>query len=258
MKKIVGFFRGIQKGLIWFLFGCIIFVLLIDGLARKSLGDEGFLYSIINILYTISLSYIASFVFYCIQVHYKEMKDEVKVLPSVESLFYRLLLCCNNVVMDTICGIDPSKKIDSISNVTKEDFVNAAKEVRFDSVSSVFQGDTQLTWLQYYSFRQKQIDEYRKSVLDFAHYLDEECISLLAELRNDVFLFLLVTHARSCEEAGMQCTHLMAGAESLFAQYYELIVRMNELYTVKLKPFKDETMTHVRAIFKGINKQIVL
>lgn len=258
MRAYLDFFKGIQQSLIWVLIGSIAGVLLIDLFIRECIPEKGLFFSFINIVYTVCISFIASFVFYCIQVHLKEVKDKKKILPSVESLYFRLLSYVNDIIVDIIRGIDSSKKIDSISNVTKEEFISAAKRVRFDLSSSVFSGDTKLTWLQYFSSRQKQIEECRKNVLDFAHFLDEECISLLADIRNDAFLFTLVILSSNFEETGHKANFDMDGAESFFEQYYDLAMRMNKFYSEQLEPFKDKNMAHLKEVYKGENKQIIL
>lgn len=258
MRAFLDFFKGIQESLIWVFFGSVAGVLLIDLFIRECIPEKGLFFSFINIVYTLCISFIASFIFYCIQVHLKEVRDKNKVLPSVECLYFRLLTCVNNVIIDTISGVDTTKNSVSIRETSKEEFIASTKKVRFDSMSQVYQGDSQLTWFQYYSIRQRQVEEFRKNVLDFAHYLDEESISLLADLRNDAFLFTVVSHARSCEETGLKAAHDLAGAESLIDQYYELVMRMNKFYSEKLEPFKDENMNHIKVIYKGVNKQIVL
>lgn len=263
MKHIKDWFtkwlNGIQKPLLWILLFDLIVIVYLDVFGRDLFRDDGtYRYRLVTFAYTLGLSYIASFIFYFVQVHLKEVKDKIRVLPSVERLFQRLVFFANEVVLDTINYDDPSHKTQKFKDTTKEGFLSATTKIKFDVESSVYQGKHELTWLEYYTYRRKQIEEYIHLILEYSQYIGEEGISILADIRNDAFLFTVVNSANSCKESGLDYGFTLGGLEPICENYYNLVQRINDYYTKELLPYQNSIDKTIQKIYLGTHKQIAI
>lgn len=253
------YFDGVQKPLIWILIIDFAVLIILDLFGRPLFEDSGtYIYRLVTFVYTLGLSYIASFIFYYVQVHLKEIKDRKRVLPSVEKLFQRLLTFEKEIILDTIRFANPDSEKIPFENITEEDYLSATEKIFFDEKSLVYQGARELTWLEYYTYRKAQVEDQVRLLLDYSQYLGEEGISLLADTRNDVLLSTLVTSANSLKETGQGYGFKLGSVQVFCKSFFCLVNRTNDFYTKELIPYRVPNDAIVQSIFIGKHKQIVI
>ena len=256
--RIKRYFDEIQKSLLWVLFADFIIVLFIDIWGRNLCPEKSFIYNFVNFIYTLGLSYFASFIFFYIQSFLKEYNDKRKIMPTIEGLFAKLLTYMNDIVIDAVLKIDPSDMNLQFKDIDEERFVTSISKSRFNDGSSVYQGAIELTWIQYFSIRRQQIEVSRKNILDFARYLDGECLSLLADICEDQFLNVLFPTAEQCLQAGLKIDMPIGEAGEFCKPLYELIVNLNGYYDKILYPYHKNDKKQIKGIHAGSHKQIIL
>ena len=244
--------------MLWILLSAFLIILLIDFLIRPCIDDCSLVINLVTFIYTLSISYIASFIFYFVQVHIRDVQNKQRILPSVEQLFYRLDSYLKEVVIDSVSWEKTRNTKIEFDNIIKDDFTSATNNIRLEKFCSVYQGDTELTWLQYFSVRQKQIEDYRRLLLDYAQYIDEEGITLLADIRNDNLLNTLIPTVISCKDAGIGVDLDLSGAKDFCEQFFDLAKTVDHFYKTKLAPYKKADNRIIEAIYKGEHKQIVV
>ena len=179
-------------------------------------------------------------------------------MPSIERLFAKLLIYLKDIVIDVVLKTEPSNKNLHFEDISKERYLEAISKARFNEGSAVYQGETELTWTEYFSFRRDQIEVSRKTLIDYAHYLDAECNSLLAELCEDQFLYVLIPNAVQCERSGIAYDMHIGEAGELLEMLYDLTEKLNDYYKKNLLPFHSKGNKQILGIYKGSHKQITL
>ena len=250
--------NGIQKPLLWILVFDLLIIVCLDIFGRDLFKDEGtYRYRLFTFAYTLGLSYIASFIFYFVQVHLKEVKDRNRVLPSLEVLFRKLVHFENEIILDTI-NSDATIKKKEFKVTTKEDYLSATKRINTHAKSNVYQGKYELSWLEYHTYRRNQIDEFVHLVLEYSQFIGEEGMSLLADIRNDSLLYTVITNSNSCKDVGLEPAFSLDGIETICGQFYDLVQRTNDYYTKELLPYKTTKDKSIKNIYLGKLKQIAV
>ena len=74
------------------LFADVIFLLVMELVFRKIPAPFLFFVKIGDVMVTLAISVIASFIFYFVQVHMPDIRHKANVYPCVAKLFHRILI----------------------------------------------------------------------------------------------------------------------------------------------------------------------
>lgn len=258
MKKIWACFKGVQKPLKVILIIVVVIIALIDLIIRKKISERSFGGYLINLIYTLGLSYIASFIFYFVQVHIKEIREREKVLPSIERLFHKLVNYQSAMIKDVINYNYSSINDHSFDEETKEKFVASIDSIKLGYGSLVYQGVKELTWMEYFSYRKAQIEDCARHILAYSQYLNEDCISLLADIRSEPFLFTIIPCLNIILEPSTSAQCSLYALKSVSEEFYALVLKTRDYYYREFEPYKIPKMAPLQAIYLGDKKQITI
>jgi len=147
-----------------------------------------------KLIYTISLSFITSYIFYYVVVYRKELKDKNNISTYVYTILFRIT-SRNNILIDDIFDniIDPPdiKVAGNISYnemkviLSKVDTSSIITDLKFEFIGEG------ITWLEYLKFYSLNVQKDINKLINLLPYLDSELAKLLIELDNSA-LFRLI------------------------------------------------------------------
>ncbi|WP_165727950.1 hypothetical protein [Pseudoalteromonas sp. 31A1] len=147
-----------------------------------------------KLIYTISLSFITSYIFYYVVVYRKELKDKENISTYIYTVLFRIT-SRNNILIDNIFNniFDPPdiKVAGNISYnemkviLSKVDTNSVITDLKFESIGEG------ITWLEYLKFYSLNVQKDINKLLNLLPYLDSELAKLLIEL-DDSALFRLI------------------------------------------------------------------
>lgn len=163
-----------------------IFLLLMELLFKRIPAPFLFFVTLGDITVTLGISFIASFIFYFVQVHLPETKEKTNLYPSIAALYYRIL----NTEKMFLTNYVGEKKYSELS----EDNILAGAKMRDVNITNaplVLAGQNRnANWMEYGFVEVDDIDKTWEMIMKYSSYLDSECLSLLAKIQsNSVFTF---------------------------------------------------------------------
>lgn len=171
---------------------------------------------------------------------------------------YRNLLSYEyEIIVDVVSFSNPKVNINSINDVSEKEFVDSFSKIVLSSGSNVYQGSTELSWIQYFSIRQKQIEEIRRVILDYAQYLDNDIISVLAELRDDQLLYVIFPTMILLQNGGANVQANLSGAVDFAKELFKIIQKCHNCYDKLLLPYSDKKAQKIKGMRTGYHKQIL-
>lgn len=126
-------------------------------------------------------SVVASYVFYLLVVHLKEVSDRAVVSPYIDRHTNRVVGACEHQIGDIGRAAGCSLSLDTL---TKQEITAAFSKIAPYSAAPLVMGavGNNANWLQYFDFQKNRTRESIARVFGQLIYLDARRVSLLAEI----------------------------------------------------------------------------
>lgn len=138
-----------------------------------------------DLFVTLGVSYIASLIFYFVQVHMPRIKEKEHLYPSIAMMF-NAILGAEKDILTQLLGL----KLNEMSEnaiIEKAQYIDLYKEAPLTIGGAG--GDHRANWLEYCMYRVGHIDRNVDMMLHLSAYLDSECMNILMRIQNfDTFL----------------------------------------------------------------------
>lgn len=126
-------------------------------------------------------SIIASYFFYIIVVHWKNINDQKLIMPHIKRWASIIVDSCKNNIEDF--GIKSKTEIDFYS-FTEKSIHNALKKINTDGISPIYSPGNEMTWPDYLNRTKITVlNNFDKIMVQFP-FLDTELISLLTKIED--------------------------------------------------------------------------
>lgn len=182
-----------------------------DGAHETGIMFEGVLTSI-----------IASYIFYLIVVHTKEVKDKKKIDPYVLSWSRIVFQDCNTLVNEI------TKKQISLENITWDKLIDSMDDIFFkDEAPLILTPDNEhANWVQYLRFTKNRSNNYISKILSCIIYNDSELTSLILDIQGcGYFIHMDIIFN---DNKFMQNNYKIHHMYSLFEDYCKKCLRLKQ------------------------------
>lgn len=176
---------SLRKDIGWLLCADVAFLLFMELVLRKIPAPYPIFVRIGDLFVTLGVSFLASFIFYFVQVHVHEIKEKEKVYPSIAQMFRFII----NAEWDILINLLGVKK----GVVSEEIIREKVQEINLYTDAPLVigrpDGDHKANWVEYCIYHVKTIDRNGDMMMNMSAYLDSECMNLLLRIQNsDTFL----------------------------------------------------------------------
>lgn len=133
---------------------------------------------------TLAVSFLASFIFYFVQVHMPEMRSKKNLNPVISELFKRIIYIEKGLLTEFV-GVKPFENLseDSIINGTNNRDVNVQ-----DAPLHLIGLDRNANWIEYGASRVADIDKNWEMIMRYSDYMDSELLLILSKIQNNTTL----------------------------------------------------------------------
>lgn len=180
------YIKSLRRDIVNLLFLDMIFLVVMELILKAVPAPFPIFVKFGKLFVTLAISFLASFVFYFVQVHLPAVKDKEEIYPSLAKLFGSML-GLERILLTQLLGIKMEEMSeDKIKScVEKLDLYSEAPL----TIGSAYAEDHRANWIEYCLYRVERIDNNWNLLIQYSNYLDSECMSLLMRIQNeDIFL----------------------------------------------------------------------
>lgn len=223
---------SLRKDLLYMLFADVIFLLVMELVFRKIPAPFPIFVKIGDVMVTLAISVIASFIFYFVQVHMPDIRHKANVYPCVAKLFHRILIN-EKALLKNYVGAQSYE--DLTENVIKMGVMR--RDVNVQDAPLFLAGDNRnANWLEYGFHQVDDIDKYWEMIMKYSSFLDSKCISILADIKEDSLLHFFRTMRRLYKSLQFGEMH---GFDELFLKLWQSIQSQEKYYNENFAIFMD-------------------
>lgn len=187
-----------------------------------------------DLFVTLGISFIASFIFYIVQVHLPRIKEKEDLFPYIASMFQSILNTEKDIITQLL-GL----KMDALNEETIKEKVKGLD--LYSEAPLIIGGvdsDQKANLIEYCLYNLKRIDSTWNMLINYSAYLDSECLALLYRIQNsgcflDRIRFLFPLYKGSCRRLSYKIP------ES-FIKFWHFIEEQQAYYDRTLAKYKTK------------------
>lgn len=188
-KNMISWFKtyvlSLRRDFVWLLAIDVVFLLVMEVGLRNIPAPCAIFVRIGDLFVTLGVSFLASFIFYFVQVHMHKIKEKENVYPSIAQMF-RFIINAEWDILSNLLGV---KKGDISEEIIREKVQEINLYTEAPLVIGRPDGDHKANWIEYCIYYVKTIDRNGDMMMNMSAYLDSECMNLLLRIQNsDTFL----------------------------------------------------------------------
>lgn len=233
MKKWINtYVLSLRSDILKMLLADVILLLLMELVFKQIPAPYPFFVTIGDIVVTLLISFIASFIFYFVQVHMPETKQKEDLYPSIASLYFRILHTEKSLLYNFV-GAKSYEELD-------EDIIMAgakARDVNIQDAPLILAGvERNANWLEYSFNAVEEIDKTWEMIMKYSTFLDSECLSLLSMVQSGGVLgvFRALRGIYRTLKKGVN----IEGMENEFVKFWHFVQVQDEYYNRVFTPYK--------------------
>lgn len=207
------------------------FIFLMDLLLKKIPAPNEFFYVCGNFFYGLSAAYIASFVFYFVDIHYKRQREKELLYGYIGHLFKIIINDGKDIYKDMFNSIDTPF---DLTSATKDDVLNVCTQINPLSNSTIkcWHGDSYLNWIEYLEYKKRRMLEFMSKIQAQIQFADIEFVEIITRYADCEIFSGLDIMLRLSKEKRWGNQNFLNGLETGFISYLELL-KTSELYYQK-------------------------
>ena len=219
------YIKSLRRDIVYLLIADLLFLVVLEfGLKRIPAPFDWFV-TVGDIAFTLAVSFIASFVFYFVQVHLPNIKERENIYPSLAKLFGSILGTEKTLLSQLLrIKMEDMSEERIKSSVERLDLYTEAPL----TIGSANAANHRANWIEYCLYRVERIDKNWNLLINYSAYLDSECMSILMRIQNDcTFLDQVRRMFPMCN--GRMHRLSMEGSE-LFVEFWHFIEEQDAYY----------------------------
>lgn len=225
---------SIRKDIAWLLFADVVFLLIMELVLRKIPSPYPIFVRIGDLLVTLAISFLASFIFYFVQIHLSKIKERKDIYPVIASLFTRMMDSEKSIITELM-----GTKWDELTeDVIKE---NVAKLNLYNKAPLVLggpNGDRKANWVEYCLYRVRRFDKNWGMMMHYSSYLDSDFMAILSRMQQPYGVLRFV---RDTMQLSIDTGHPLQvdpNAYGMFVDFWLFIKEQEEYYNRELKEYE--------------------
>lgn len=232
IKWLKAYVMSIRKDIVILLILDCAFLLLMELVLRRIPAPFPIFVKIGNVFVTLGISFLASFIFYFVQVHLPEIRQKKNLNPVVSELFNRIIVEEKNLLMNYV----NTKPFESLS----EDIIRAGVKVRdvnLNDAPLLLAGmGRNANWMEYGFHQIEDIDKTWEMLMKYTAFMDSELISILSRIQSDTTLGFF----RTMKGIYPSFKHAVKlnGFESGFVDLWRFIIEQDTYFNTEFSDYK--------------------
>ncbi len=175
---------SLRRDLVVLLVIDVLFLILMELLLKEIPAPFPIFVKIGNLLVTLAVSFLASFVFYFVQVHMPQVRQERDLYPIISRLFNRIIQTEKSLLTNFV-----NEK--SYSTLTEDIIRNGTKnrDVNMQNAPLIFAGSNRnANWIEYGYNQVVDIDNNWNMIMRYSAHLDSEQLLILSKIQSNSVL----------------------------------------------------------------------
>ena len=223
---------SLRKDLVIILLADIAYLLLMELVFRKIPSPYPIFAKIGDVSVTLAISFIASFIFYFVQVHFPEVCKKMHIYPCVAVLFHRILIQ-EKALLTKYVGVQTFEDLNEeiIRNGANKRFFNSQ-----DAPLHISGLNRNANWMEFCIYKVDNIDKTWEMIMKYAMYLDSKFISIMAKIQEDSLLLFFRKMIGIYKTTSI---NYMNGIDELFITSWNNIQEQEQYYNEVLVKYKS-------------------
>ena len=179
------YIKSLRRDIVYLLIADLLFLVVLEFGLKQIPAPFAWFVTVGDIAFTLAVSFIASFIFYFVQVHIYKINEKEKVYPSIAQIFRFII----NTEWDLLTNLMGIKKGEMSEEKIREKVQEIDLYTEAPLVIGRLDGDHKANWIECCIYHVRAIDKNLDMMMNMSTYLDGECMNLLLRLQNsDTFL----------------------------------------------------------------------
>lgn len=222
---------SLRKDIAWLLFVDAVFLLFMELVLRDIPAPYPIFVRIGDLFVTLGVSFIASFIFYYVQIHLSKTREKIDIYPVVASLFSRMMDSEKSIIIG-LMGTEWEKLSEDVikKNVSKLNLYDKAPLVLGGP-----RGDRKANWVEFCLYRVHRIDKNWGMMMHYSSYLDSRCMAILSRVQQPNGLLRFVRDTMQMSVDTGHSLRVDPNAYGMFVDFWLFIEEQEEYYNKELK-----------------------
>lgn len=231
-KWIVTYIKSLRKDLVYLLIIDVVFLLLMELVLKKIPAPYPIFVVLGDITTTLCISFLASFVFYFVQVHLPKIKQKNDIYPCIATIFRRILYAEKELLKNYVGA-------ESYDSLSEKIILNGAKlrdANKYDAPLFLASPERHANWMEYGFHKVDEIDKNWYMLMNYSMYLDSKCMVILSKIQDDSTLLFFKT-MRNLYPSFKKSFHIN-GIEVDLVRFWHAIQEQENYYNLVFASFK--------------------
>lgn len=181
IKWIKTYVLSLRRDIVFLLIFDCVFLLIMELWLKKIPAPFLFFVKIGDVMITLGISFLASFIFYFVQVHLPETRQKKDLYPVISELFHRIIMIEKRFLTEFV-GMKPFESL-------SEDCIKAgviSRDVNIPNAPLHLAGfNRSANWMEYGLHEVADIDKTWEMLMKYSAYMDSEFLSLLSRVQSN-------------------------------------------------------------------------
>ena len=175
------------------------------------------------------MAYVASFVFYFLDVHCRRQMEKQKIYNFIGAQFKIIISDGKSMFKDL--SLKAGKNVE-FEDMSDDDIIDICSKIDPLSESTILQwrGNAYLNWIEYLEYMKRRLDEYLMKIQPLLQYAEVDFVRLLVRYSDSRLFSGLNIISRLNKEGRMGNKNFMNGYEQLFISYIHLLKESEQYY----------------------------
>lgn len=234
IKKYLCSLRRDLKILVVLDIACLLFMELV---LRKIPTSSQIFVQIGDVFVSLAISFLASVIFYFVQVHMPREKEKSDLFPLLASQF-NSILGAEKAILTRFLGL-------SLEELSEDAIIHHASSLDLYSDAPLILGDVygdhNANWIEYGLFEVNRIDKNWDMMIRYSVYLDSECMALLNRIHSPGSMLDLIRRIFPMCKSKMHTFSFGDGSERTFLEFWKFIQEQDTYYDRVFKRYENNS-----------------
>lgn len=212
----------------------VVFLLLMELVFRRIPAPLPLFEKIGDVFVTLAISFIASVIFYIVQVHLPREKEKADLFPLLANRF-KSIIGSERSILTKYIGL-------SFEEISEESINQKALALNLYSDSPLILGDARgehkANWIEYGLFQVNRIDKDWDLLMRYSSYLDSECMAILNKMYSPGSMLDLIRKVFPMCTSKTHAFSFGRGSESTFIEFWHFLQEQETYYNRVFKPYE--------------------
>lgn len=180
-KWVKTYIASLRKDIVILLILDCVFLLIMELVLKRIPAPFPIFVKVGNVAITLGISFLASFVFYFVQVHMPETRQKKDLYPIIAELFHRII----NNEKEFLTNMVGEKSYNDLTEDNIRFGINS-RDVNIKNAPLYLAGpERNADWMEYGFYQVTDIDKSWEMLMKYSAYMESEFLSMLSKIQSD-------------------------------------------------------------------------